>query len=150
MSPLSGARVIELDRLPPETFRKMVVYLDDVLRECQLVLVSQDQGRDVSVELGDIASGLVPDIEEIADAFRAAEDSVKDDGTLHLRGSLTADQASLIASLQMRLVQVRQLGRRGALLLESDPQVIALMVWVWEEISDQLAGRAARPYRHAE
>ncbi|MCU1371750.1 MAG: hypothetical protein JWO77_2944 [Ilumatobacteraceae bacterium] len=140
---------VDLDRVPPATFRHMVVYLDDVLRECQLVLVSQSQGRAVSTELADIASGLVPDIEEIGDAFRAAEITERDDGTLHLSGALTANQASLLAGMQVRLVQVRQLGRRGALLLDSDPQVIQLMEWVWEELADQLRGRRPRPYQHA-
>ena len=149
MSDRAAVLPVDLDHVPPETFRQVVVYLDDVLRECQLVLVSQGQGRAVGVELADIASGLVPDIEEIGDAFRAAEATTNDDGTLHLQGALTATQASLIGSLQLRLVQVRQLGRRGALLLESDPQVIQLMVWIWEEISDQLHGRAPRPYAHA-
>lgn len=140
---------VELDRVPPETFRSMVVYLDDVLRECQLVLVSEGQGRAVGQDLADIASGLVPDLEAIGDAFRRADVERNDDGTFHLRGQLDADQAALIPGLQLRLVQIRQLGRRGALLLDSDPTVIGLMVWVWEELSDQLAGRPARPYRPA-
>jgi hypothetical protein len=140
---------VVLDRVPAETFRAVVVYLDDVLRECQLVLVAQSQGRSVGQDLADIASGLVPDIEEIADAFRSASVDANDDGTLHLRGFLGADQAAVIASLQLRLVQIRQLGRRGVLLLDSDPVVIQLMVWIWEELSDQLAGRPARPYQPA-
>jgi hypothetical protein len=139
---------VDLDGVPATTFRQMVVYLDDVLRECQLVLVAQGQGRAVATDVADIASGLVPDLEEIGDAFRAADATENADGTLHLRGSLTAEQAQLIASLQLRLVQIRQLGRRGALLLESDPQVVSLMVWVWEEVADQLAGRPPRPYQH--
>lgn len=145
----SGPAVVELDHVPPETFRSMVVYLDDVLRECQLVLVSESQGRAVGQDLADIASGLVPDLEAIGDAFRRADVAANDDGTLHLRGELDAGQAALIPGLQLRLVQIRQVGRRGALLLESDPVVIGLMVWVWEELSDQLAGRPARPYRPA-
>lgn len=148
MSDRAALLPVDLDRLPPETFRQVVVYLDDVLRECQLVLVSQSQGRAVGTELADIASGLVPDIEEIGDAFRAAEATTNDDGTLHLVGALTANQASLIASLQLRLVQVRHLGRRGALLLDSDPQVVQLAEWIWEELSDQLHGRPPRPYQH--
>lgn len=142
-------RTIDLDGLPVELFRNAVVYLDDALRECQLVLVAQGQGVATDADLGEVAHALVPDIEEIADAFRASEATTNDDGTLRLVGSLLVAQSATVADLQVQLVQLGRLGRRGDLLLESDPLVAALLTWVWEEIADQLHGRPPLPYRPA-
>ncbi len=144
-----GRRDIVLDRLPGASFQAAVGYLDDALRECHLVLVAQGQGHRTDAQLSRVATALVPDIEEIADAFRAAESTTDDDGSIRLTGSLTVDQAATIADLQVQLVHLRILGRRGDLLLDSDPEIAQLLTWIWEEISDQLHGRPARPYTHA-
>ncbi|WP_421118729.1 hypothetical protein ACE2AJ_15365 [Aquihabitans daechungensis] len=135
-------RPIVLDGLPEAPFRAAVGYLDDALRECQLVLVAQSQGHRTDADLGRVASGLVPDIEEIGDAFRAAEATSDGAGSLRLAGTLTVGQAATIADLQVQLVHLRILGRRGDLLLDSDPEIAALLTWIWEETSDQLQGRA--------
>ena len=74
-----------------------------------------------------LAAGLVPDIEEVGDAFRAAELTTNPDGTIHLQGTLEFNQSATLAHLQMQLIQLRLLGRRGGLLLESDPQVTQLL-----------------------
>jgi len=142
-------RSIVLDGLPEEPFRAAVGYLDDALRECQLVLVARSQGHRTDAELGSVASRLVPDIEEIADAFRAAEATSDGAGSLRLVGTLMVGQDATIADLQVQLVHLRTLGRRGDLLLESDPETAALLTWIAEETSDQLHGRAPRPYRPA-
>lgn len=142
-------REIVLDDLPRASFQAAVGYLDDALRECQLVLVSEGQGHRTDVELSRVATSLVPDIEEIGDAFRAAECTVGADGSIRLTGTLSVSQAAAIADLQVQLVHLRILGRRGDLLLDSDPEIAQLLTWIWEEISDQLHGRPARPYRHA-
>lgn len=146
-----AARRIVLDRLPPATFAEAVEHLDAVLRECQLVLVAQGQGqgRPSDGDLAAVASVLVPEIEQVADAFRAAQQTVHDDGTVRLVGWLRPDQGDTVARLDRSLVQLRALGRRGALLIESDPIVTGLLAWVWDEVGDQLAGRAPRPYRPA-
>ena len=147
MSDRAALLPVDLDRLPPETFRQVVVYLDDVLRECQLVLVAEAQGQPTDPALSEVAKGLVPVIEEIGDAFEAADVRSDGAGSLRLTGSLTVGQAATIADLQVQLVHLRTLGRRGDLLLDSDPEIAALLTWIWEEISDQLHGRAPRPYR---
>jgi len=140
---------VDLDRLPPVTFEAAITYLRDVLRECQLVLVAVGQGRRTDPVLESLAAGLVPDIEEMADAFRAAQVASNPDGSVRLVGSLQLHQAGTIAHLQMQMVQLRLLGRRGGLLVESDPQISQLLAWMWEELADQLHGRAPRPYRPA-
>lgn len=141
--------LVDIDRLPPVSFHAAVTYLADVLRECQLVLVAADQGLETDPNLDALARGLVPDIEEIADAFRAADVSTNPDGTIHLVGWLELRHAATVAHLQMQLVQLRLLGRRGGLLLESDPQITQLLAWIWDELADQLHGRPPRPYRDA-
>lgn len=148
MTPAAERRVV-LDGLPEAAFQAAVGYLDDALRECQLVLVAESQGHSTDAGLSRVARSLVPDIEEVGDAFRAARSEIDDDGTLRLTGALALDQAALIADIQVLLVHLRTLSRRGDLLLESDPETAQLLTWVWEEISDQLAGRPARSYRLA-
>ena len=150
MSQSGDRRPIVLDGLPPVTFRAAVVFLDDALRECQLVLVAQSQGHATAPELSDIAARLVPSIEEIADAFRAAEVTTADDGSVRLAGSLGARQLATVAEVQRQLIELRFRGRQGALLLDADPRVSALLAWIWNEVADQLTGRAPRPYRHAD
>lgn len=146
----SGERCsIVLDGLPVAPFEAAVGYLDDALRECQLVLVAQGQGHRIDADLGRVARALVPDIEEIRDAFVAAESTTNADGTVRLAGSLAVGQAAMVADLQVQLVHLRILGRRGDLLLDSDPEIAQLLTWIWEEVSDQLAGRPSRPYRLA-
>lgn len=147
MSDSRTRRPVVLDHLPAATFRAAILYLDDVLRECQLVLSGHAQSDDVDPTLVGLAEGIVPDIEELRDAFRAAELSVLEDGSLRMVGELEVGQSGTIAHLQVQLIQLRLLGRRGGLLLESDPQVTHLLAWLWEETADQLHGRDARPYR---
>ena len=142
-------RAIVLEGLPSGPFQAAVGYLDDALRECHLVLVAESQGHATDPELSRVATALVPDIEEIGDAFRAARSTPGADGTLRLEGSLAIDQAATIADLQVQLVHLRILGRRGNLLLDSDPEIAQLLTWIWEETSDQLHGRPPRPYRAA-
>lgn len=140
---------ILLDGLPPRLFEEAVGYLDDALRECQLVLVAESQGHVTDEDLGRVARALVPDIEAMRDAFVEAESSLNGDGTVRLAGSLLCGQASMVVHLQVQLVHLRDLERRGDLLLESDPQASQLLTWVWDAVADQLAGRPARPFRAA-
>ncbi|HWJ60516.1 MAG TPA: hypothetical protein VNS19_00985 [Acidimicrobiales bacterium] len=149
MTPAQVRRPIVLDGLPAAAFQVAVGYLDDALRECQLVLVAESQGHATDPDLSHVARALVPAIEEVGDAFRAADSRSNPDGTLRLSGSLTVGQAAIVADIQVQLVHLRILGRRGDLLLESDPETAQLLTWVWEEVSDQIAGRPPRPYRLA-
>lgn len=149
MTDTEARRAIVLDGLPQASFQACVGYLDDALRECQLVLVAEGQGHVTDPELSRVARALVPDIEEIGDAFRAASSSVNADGSLRLEGALTLDQAAMVTDLQVQLVHLRILGRRGDLLLDRDPVVAQLLTWIWEEIAEQLAGRLPRPYATA-
>lgn len=148
LDPMTRVPVL-LDGLPTATFEAAVTYLKDVLRECQLVLVGRSQGSDGDPMLSQLAEGLVPDLEEVGDAFDASEISPGPGGTLRLSGSLLVAQAATLSHLQMQLIQLRLLGRRGGLLVTSDPHVTQLLVWIWEELSDQLHGRQARAYRAA-
>lgn len=149
MTEADVSRIIVLDGLPETSFREAVGYLDDALRECQLVVVAEDQGHPTHPALSQVARALVPDIEEMRDAFVAATSTHNDDGSLRITGSLLVGQAGMVADLQVQLVQLRILGRRGDLLLESDPEVAQLLTWIWEAVLDQLAGRPARSYRPA-
>ncbi|MGN6692896.1 MAG: hypothetical protein ACTHN0_01860, partial [Aquihabitans sp.] len=94
MSDPSGRRPIVLEGLPEAAFQTAVGYLDDALRECQLVLVAESQGHETDPELSRVARSLVPAIEEVGDAFRAARSERGGDGTLKLTGALTVDQAA--------------------------------------------------------
>ena len=141
------ARVpIVLDRLPQAEFEVAVTYLTDVLRECQLLLVDRAQGTDRDPALSALADGLLPDLEEVGDAWDAATITDHGDGTVRIETVLAVGQSGTLAHLQMQLIQLRLLGRTGGLLVQSDPEVSQLLTWIWEEISDQLHGRPARPY----
>ncbi|MCU1355707.1 MAG: hypothetical protein JWM89_1125 [Acidimicrobiales bacterium] len=142
-------RNVVLDHLPAQTFEAAVSYLGDTLRECQLVLVGRTQGSDHDPILSALAEGLVPDLEEIGDAFDASSVIQLDDGSLRLDGELEVAQTGTLAHLQMQLIQVRLLGRRGGLMVRSDPDVTQLLAWIWDELSDQLHGRPPRPYHAA-
>ena len=139
-------RPIVIEDLPEADFRVAVGYLDDARRECQLVLVARDQGRATDPVVARVATRLVPAIEAVGDAFLAAEVTSDGVGSLRLRGAMDAEQAAAVAELQVQLVQLRSLVRRGDLLLDSEPAVAALITWLCEEVADQLAGRAPRPY----
>lgn len=137
---------IVLDAVPRELFDSAVTYLADTLRECQLLLVDVAMGGDVPPELADLAGGLLPDIEEVGDLFRAA-DIASDGRTYRIELHLRPSDAGTLAHLQMQLVQMRFLGRMGNLLMRSDPEVSQVLAWIWDEAADQLNGRASRPYR---
>lgn len=142
-----SVRDVVLDDLPASTFQAGVTYLADVLRECQLVLVGSDQGADPAPDVLALVEGLVPDLEEIGDLFDAGEIDVRDGATLRFRAAAEVGQVGLLAHLQMQLVQLRLVGRRGNLMVRSDPQVTQLLAWIWDEVADQLHGRPPRPYR---
>lgn len=149
MSSPHDLRPVVLDRLPTQTFGAAVTYLADILRECQLVLVGRSQGDDADPTLSQLAEGLVPDLEEVRDAFAAAEVTTHADGSTRLEATLEVAQSGTLAHLQMQLIQLRLLGRRGGLMVESDPDVTQLLAWIWDEASDQLHGRPARAYHAA-
>jgi hypothetical protein len=145
----SSPRPILLDHLPAETLGEAVTYLADILRECQLVLVGQLQGVVTDPALCLLAEGLVPDLEDVRDAFTAGSVTAHDDGSVRLEAELAPDQAGMLAHLQTHLIQLRLMGRRGGLMVRSDPEVTQLIAWIWDEASDQLHGRSPRPYRPA-
>jgi hypothetical protein len=138
---------VVLDRLPADLLHAAVTYLADILRECQLVLVDRLQGVVHDPELCHVAEGLVPDLEEVADAFTGADLSLLDDGSVRVETVMESAQSGVLANVQIQLVQLRLLGRRGGLLVRSDPEVTQFIAWIWDEAADQLHGRAARPYR---
>jgi hypothetical protein len=139
---------VRLERLPAALLDQAITYLGDTLRECQLVLVDRDQGRRDDSPLLTLAEALVPDLEEVRDVVRAADVRTEGD-EVQIDLVLRLEHAATIAHLQMQLVQLRLLGRRGSLLVESDPEVTQLLAWIWEETADQIHGRTPRPYRRA-
>jgi hypothetical protein len=147
MAEADEPREVLLEGLPVERFRGAVTYLADVLRECQLVLVGRDQGEETDQALSGLAEGLVPDLEQVRDAFVRGTYELDDQGLLRFRTTLEVAQAATLAHLQMQLVQLRLLGRGGGLLVESDPEVSELLAWIWDEASDQIHGRAPRRHR---
>lgn len=138
---------VVLDQLPAVAFQAAVTYLSDVLRECQLVLVGRAQGTEPEPDLLAVAEGLVPDLEEIGDLFDAGRLTTDGEATMRLDAEVQVGQVGLLAHLQMQLVQLRLISRRGNLMVRSDPQVTKLLAWIWDEAADQLHGRPARPYR---
>ena len=103
----------------PSAFDAAVAYLDDVLRECQLSWSVHAQGSGAAdpTLVAVAARAWCPTSRSCADVFRAA-DITTDGRWLRIRGGLAAaSQPSTLAHLQMQLVQLRLLGRRGGLLL---------------------------------
>ncbi|MBX3312763.1 MAG: hypothetical protein KF906_00455 [Actinobacteria bacterium] len=144
---MAEAVAVRLTGLPAQAFRTAVTYLEDTLRECQLVLVAPaaDPADRVAVDLRRIAAAIVPDLEEIRAVFRSA--AVVTEGpvvTLEMHSS--PHLAVTLAHLQTHLVQLRFVGRSGGLLVESDPTTSALLTWIWDEAADQLHGRPPRPF----
>jgi len=147
MSDQRAEHLVVLDGMPTELFRRAVTYLADVLRECQLVLVGRAQGDDPEPTISGLAEGLVPDLEEVRDAFTSGTYELNADGTIRFQTVLAVTQAATLAHLQMQLVQLRLLGRNGGLMVEGHPDVTELLAWIWDEASDQLHGRAPRAHR---
>ncbi|MEO6988817.1 MAG: hypothetical protein ABI239_09225 [Aquihabitans sp.] len=135
--------------MPRTTFEQAVTYLADVLRECQLILVDGvDSPHTSQLDVVALAQVLIPDLEEVRDLFReadvtSAEERVTMDFALH------ASKAATMVHLQMHLVQLRFVEVEGGILVASDPEVIDLLRWIWDEASEQLHGRPPRPYHHA-
>ncbi len=130
--------------LPAPLFEAAVTYLADTLRECQLVLVADQQGTAADPALIELAGGLVPDLEELRDVFRAAA-IVAEGAGLRVEVELSPGDAGTIAHLQLQLTQLRYVTPRD-LLVTGNAEVSALLAWVWDEVGDQLLGRAARRY----
>ena len=149
MTELASHPVV-LDGLPGPVLDAAVTHLEDVLRECQLARVVRDHlvgpADPVTVELADLADGLVPHLEMVTAALRVAVRAANPDGTVRLSGELPSGVAPDLAHGIALLAAVNDLGRRGALLLESDPNVTHVISWAHEEAADQLHGRAPRPY----
>lgn len=139
---------VRLDGLPADRFHRAVTYLDDTLRECQLMLVGPPPAPDdrAAQDLHQLARALVPDIEEIRAAFRSGTFEVEDD-RVSLHVTAVPALASTMIHLQSQIVQLRLVGRRGALMTESDPEVTSLLAWIWDEAADQLHGREPRSFR---
>lgn len=137
---------VRLTGLPSTGFHRAVTYLDDTLRECQLVLIGPAPAADdrQAQDLHHLAAALVPDLEEIRDVFRSGT-VVEADGLLSFEVVAAPILSATMAHLQTQLVQLRYVGR-GALLTESDPTVSAILAWIWDEATDQLHGREARRF----
>lgn len=138
---------VSLTGLPGQGFHRAVGYLEEILRECHLVLVAEveDPSDRGAADLRRIAQAIVPDLEEIREVFRSGIVASEGPG-VDLEIPYSPQLAVTLAHLQTHLVQLRILGRRGSLLVESDPTVSALLTWIWEEAADQLHGRPPRPY----
>lgn len=138
-------RRVVLERVPARLFEVAVTYLADTLRECQLVLVADQQGAATDRALVALARSLVPDLEELRDLFRAAL-IVVDGADVRVEVELSPGDAGTIAHLQVQLGRLRFVDRSG-LLVTGDDDVTRFLDWVWDEIGAQVVGRAARPYR---
>lgn len=137
---------VVLSDIPASIFDAAICYLGDMLRECKLVLADHGQGSEVDPELVALAHGFVPDLEELRVMFDGG--SVTTVGGRHnIQVPMHIGHAATMTHLQMQLLQLRLLGRRGAILTQSDPEISQLLAWVWDESADQLHGRPPRPYR---
>jgi hypothetical protein len=137
---------VRFDDLPADLFGAAFTFLNDVLRECQLVNVAGLGATAVHPDLHELAGALVPDLEEVIGLLGRA-DLVADGATVNLSFEPTTTSASTMAVLQTRLAQLRFFGRRGDLLIEPDPAVSAFLGWMWDATADQLHGLRSRPYR---
>ena len=137
---------VTLVGLPAVVVDQGITYLTDVLRECQLILI--DSARPTAASLLDVvalAKVLVPDLEEVRDLFRIADITVTGDRA-EVRVALKPSMAATLVHLQMHLVQLRFVECEGGILVASDPKVIELLRWIWDEVSEQLRGRSPRSY----
>lgn len=134
---------VVLAGLPRALFDEAVTYLADIMRECQLILVDRSDGHDP--DLIELAEALVPDLEEVGELFRRGRHDVDED-RVSLELELHGGHIGTLVHLQMHLVHLRFLARRGTLLVASDPNVSKLLAWIWDETADQLHGRRPRPY----
>lgn len=141
-----GVSDVTLADLPAEVFEHGVTYLADVLRECQLILIDGIGGPLASrLDVVALAKALVPDIEEVRDLFRVADITVSSD-RVDVMITLKPSVAATLVHLQMHLVQLRFVECEGGILVTSDPEVIDLLRWIWDEVSEQLHGRTPRPH----
>lgn len=136
---------VVLDGVPADLLGEAVSYLADVLRECHLAVIDHGQGGVVDDELLGLASALMPDLEELREISRSST-VVPVGATVTVQAELRLSDAALLADLQTQLIQLRLLGRRGFLLVVSDPRITRFLAWIWDEAADQLHGRTARPY----
>lgn len=136
---------IVLDGIPCQVYDASVNHLAELLDGCQQVLASHEQGAEVDPELLDLVTHFVPDLEEVQQIFAAGQVTPVGD-TCRVEVELQVGHDGAMAHLQMQLVQLRLLGRRAADLPQSDPELMRFLKWAWDEFSDQLHGRAARPY----
>ena len=136
-------QLVVLAGMPSGLFDQAVTYLADIMRECQLILV--DRVADHDPELIGLAEALVPDLEEVGELFRKGRHEMAGD-QVSLELDLHAGHLGTLVHLQMHLVQLRYLARRGTLLVASDPNVSKLLAWIWDETADQLHGR--QPHRY--
>lgn len=144
-----GVVHITVTDLPKATFELAITYLADVLRECQLILVDGVEGAATThLDVVALATVLVPDLEEVRDMFRTSAITVVDEHVTMVV-ALRASTASTMVHLQMHLVQLQFVEVEGGVLVTSDPEVIDLLRWIWDEVSAQLHGRAPRPYQLA-
>lgn len=137
---------VTLAELPADVFGHAATYLLDVLRECQLIEVDGVRGpTNPRLDVVALAKVLVPDLEEVRDLFRAA-DIRADDGRVTVVVTMKPSSAATLVHLQMHLVQLRFVEHEGGILVASEPEVIDLLRWIWDEISEQLHGRSPRPH----
>lgn len=137
---------VALIGLPADTFEHGITYLADVLRECQLILVDGAGGAIASrLDVVALAKVLVPDLEEVRDLFRHADLTATGD-RVDVIITLRPSAAATLVHLQMHLVQLRFVEVEGGVLVSSDPEVIDLLRWIWDEVSEQLRGRLPRPH----
>lgn len=137
---------VTLVGLPADMVDHGITYLTDVLRECQLILIDSTRPSAASrLDVVALAKALVPDLEDVRDLFRAADITAtgnRADVTVALKSSV----AATMVHLQMHLVQLRFVECEGGILVASDPKVIELLRWMWDEISEQLHGRSPRSF----
>ena len=137
---------VALVDLPTEIYEQAVTYLADVLRECQLIVVDGVDGNATPLlDVVALAKVLVPDLEEVRDMFRNAQ-VTEADGRATVVISLRQSVAATLVHLQMHLVQLRFVECEGGILVASDPAVIELLRWIWDEVSEQLRGRSPRTF----
>lgn len=139
---------VVLGDVPVPAFDAAVTHLADVLRECQLVLVGCDQGGSDDAAMVDVARALVPEIEELREIWRSADITVVGD-RYRVEAEMRSEDAAMMARLQAHLVQLRLLGPQGSMLVADDAEVARFLAWMWDEVTDQLSGAQARPYRRA-
>ncbi len=148
--PSQDRRVVLLD-VGVDVLRAVTRYLDDLVRECQLIEVGAGQGLATTEPVHHLADGLlaVDRVHELQPQVVEAVDRGHDHLDLVL--AVTERAPERMAKLGVLLDEAAELQRRGCLLLAPLPSELDRRLrWALDQITAQVADHAEpRPFESA-